>query len=126
MKQKTKINTIRLALASAIIGLLAWKGSTTVNIAIGLNIVIIMALITYTRKKYPERYMKDERTNKLSAYAASWSWMITFITVTILFWIDYVKYIEFSASQMINIIFWLMLLSLMIARWVVFTKGDAE
>ena len=126
MKQNTKINIVRLALASAIIGLLAWKGFTAENIIIGLNIVILMVLITYTRKKYPERYMKDERTRKLSAYAASWSWLITFITVTILFWIDYVKYIDFSASQMINIIFWLMLSSLMIARWVVFSKGDTE
>ncbi|MEA1924875.1 MAG: hypothetical protein U9M95_03305 [Candidatus Altiarchaeota archaeon] len=85
-----------------------------------------MALITYTRKKYPERYMKDERTKKLSAYAASGSWLITFITVTILFWMDYVGYIEFSASQIINIIFWLMLLSITITGWMVFSKDDTQ
>jgi len=126
MKQNTKIHIVKVALALMIITLLAWKGPTPETISIGINIILIIALITYMRAKYPERYMKDERTDKLAAHAASWSWMITFITVTILFWIDYVKYIEFTATQIINIIFWLMLFSIMITRWIIHSKGDIK
>lgn len=56
--------------------------------------------------------MPDERLARaLGARALSYSWLLTFVLVNILFWIDYIKVLTLSASHILGILLFTMTLS---------------
>jgi hypothetical protein len=82
-----------------------------------------MAAITLMKRKYPEKYHKDEMTKKIGAYTASWSWMITLLVVTFLFWFDYLGMMPLSASQVILIVFITMISTVIVFRAILMRRG---
>ena len=38
-----------------------------------------------------EKYQTDERLKKLSSYAVAWSWTISLMVVTFIYWLNYLK-----------------------------------
>ncbi len=54
----------------------------------------------------------DERTRKLSAFAATYSWFITFMLVNILFLLDYFGRLTITVSQTLGVIFFIMLVTM--------------
>jgi drug/metabolite transporter (DMT)-like permease len=61
-----------------------------------INIGAIILFVTFIRaKRYRNGPVKDERTIKIGAYGLSYSWLITFILIALLFWVE-----EFGISQM--------------------------
>lgn len=115
-----------IALAAFILTILFLKGMNGESISIAANIIVVVAAISFFRRRYPERYKKDERTIKLSSYAASWSWLATLITVALLFWIDYLGIYTLAVGQIISIIMFVMIITLVIFRWHFERKGDIQ
>ncbi len=107
-----------------VISLLLWNGVNEVTISAAASILAVIILASFIRKRHPERYQKDERISKLSAYASTWSWFFTFMLVAILFWVDYLKIIEMTPTMVIGIIFAFMAGSVMIFKWHFMRKGD--
>lgn len=66
----------------------------------------------------------DERTRKLGSAALSFSWLLTFILINVMFWIDYFSWIELTVGQVIGVIMFFMVLSGSILQWLYRKKGD--
>jgi len=66
---------------------------------------------------------QDERTRQLGSRAVSYSWLITLVIVTIIFWADYLDIIKVTLSQGLGIILFTMVLSAGILQWILKRKG---
>ncbi len=114
----------KVTMIAVMLSLLLWFRFDQMSITISASIFLSMAAIMMMRKRYPERYRKDERTQKVSAYAASWSWMVTLLVVTFLFWFDYLGMNIFTAGQTITVVFLTMVASIIAFRIIAFRRGD--
>ncbi len=123
MKDETKWFVVKVAMIAVMLGLLLWRRFDQMSMMVSMNIVLAMAAIMMLRRKYPERYKKDEMTRKVGAISASWSWMITLFMVTFLFWFDYLELMPLSASQVITLTFATMIASVLIFRAYFMKKG---
>jgi hypothetical protein len=95
------------------------------NILINIGVAIIAVLLVRLRRtgNLPE---KDERTNKLGAYGLSYSWFITFLALNLLFWIDRLHFAQLTVSNVIFILFILMLVTAKGFQWYFLSKGDVD
>jgi drug/metabolite transporter (DMT)-like permease len=101
-----------------------------------IDIVIILALfvagatslITGFSKYlgYRKSSRTDERIRKLSAFATTYSWFITFVLVNILFLLDYFDRLTITVSQTLGLIFFVMLLTMVGMNMYFKRKGYAE
>lgn len=73
------------------------------------TILIVIAVLAHNR--YGAGITQDERTRTLGARALSYSWLLTFFLVNVLFWIDYTKVLTLSASHILGILLFTMTLS---------------
>jgi len=85
------------------------------------TIITVIGVIHFN--KFGARLTQDERTRKLGAIALSYSWLITFVTLNIIFWIDYLKIIGLTISQVLGIMLFVMVLSAGILQWILKRKG---
>ncbi|RLJ00696.1 MAG: hypothetical protein DRP06_01480 [Candidatus Aenigmatarchaeota archaeon] len=101
-----------------------------------IDIVIILALVvagvtsTITGFSkyfgYRESPRTDERTRKLSAFATTYSWFITFVLVNILFLLDYFGRLTITVSQTLGLLFFVMLITLIYFNMYFKRKGDVK
>lgn len=126
MKTDSRWTVVRIALIIGMLFLLLWTGINETSVSMAANILIVIVIISFLRYRYPERYQKDERTKKLSSYAASWSWLITLVTIALLFWLLYLDIFELSATQVLSIVLFVMILTLIVFYWYFSRKGDME
>ena len=124
MKSENKIIISKIIFGAVVISLLLLRGVDEITISATTSILAVIILSSFLRKRHPDRYQKDERISKLSAYASTWSWFFTFMLVAVLFWVDYLKLIEMDATMVIGIIFAFMAGSVMIFKWHFMRKGD--
>lgn len=87
------------------------------------TVIIITSLLKYSA--YGE-VQHDERTRKLGSAALSFSWLLTFILVNVLFWVDYFDWVELTVGQLIGVILFFMVLSGSILQWLYRKKGDLD
>jgi len=66
----------------------------------------------------------DERTRKLGAFAASWSWFLTLLAISVLFWLDYLEIFRFSSQELIGFTLFFMVFTMIAFRWHLARKGD--
>jgi len=89
----------------------------TIDIVIILVLLVagVTSLMTGFSKYlgYRETPRTDERTRKLSAFATTYSWFITFVLVNILFLLDYFGRLTITVSQTLGLIFFVMLLTML-------------
>ena len=117
------------AIAAVVIGILASilqvGDEETSNILINIGVAIIAVLLVRLRRtgNLPE---KDERTKKLGAYGLSYSWFITFLMLNLLFWIDRLHFAQLTVSNVIFILFILMLVTAKGFQWYFLSKGDVD
>jgi uncharacterized membrane protein len=117
------------AIAAVVIGILAsilQVGDEEIsNILINIGVAIIAVLLVRLRRtgNLPE---KDERTKKLGAYGLSYSWFITFLMLNLLFWIDRLHFAQLTVSNVIFILFILMLVTAKGFQWYFLSKGDVD
>lgn len=126
MKTESRWTAVRIALVIVMLFLLFWNGINETSVSIATNIIIVVVIISFLRYRYPERYQKDERTKKLSSYAASWSWLITLVIIALLFWINYLGIIELIATQVLGIVLFVMIITMIAFYWYFNRIGDVE
>lgn len=64
------------------------KGNQTTGVGF-INAGSIVLFITFIRaRRYRKGPVKDERTIKIGAYGLSYSWLITLILISLLFWVE--------------------------------------
>ncbi|MEA3343993.1 MAG: hypothetical protein U9Q92_07580 [archaeon] len=85
------------------------------------TIMAVIGVIHYN--KFGAGLTQDERTRKLGSRALSYSWLITFVMLNIIFWIDYLNIIKITLSQGLGIILFTMVLSAGILQWILKRKG---
>jgi len=104
--------------------------SETIDIVIILALLVagVIGLITGFSKYlgYREDPRTDERTRKLSAFATTYSWFITFVLVNILFLLDYFGRLTITVSQILGLIFFVMLVTMFGMNVYFKQKGYAE
>ncbi|WP_048198227.1 hypothetical protein [Methanocella arvoryzae] len=119
---------LALGLAVAAMGIAAWalagEGSQQWAIS-GVVAGLIMALAG-AAGALGKRRGGDERTAKLSAYAASWSWFSAVVVTSALFLLNYYGVVKADSNQALGLIL-LTLLGTMVAFNAYYrTRGDIE
>lgn len=78
--------------------------------------IILVVIKTIQLNKYGAGVNQDERTRKISNKGISYSWLITFVFLNLLFWADVLKVVNLDLSQGISLIFFVMIISTVIAK----------
>lgn len=92
-------------------------------LSIGVTMIIIAVFRKLRKKTMPE---KDERIKKLSMYGLGYSWIVTFLVITIFFWFDYFGFVNISTQQYYSVVFVTMILSAVAFQTFLYKKGDVE
>lgn len=85
------------------------------------TIMIVIAVIAHNR--YGAGITQDERTRALGTRALSYSWLLTFVLINILFWIDYTKVLTLTKDHILGILFFSMTLSASIFQFFLKKRG---
>lgn len=88
------------------------------------TILVVIAVISHNR--YGAGITQDERTRNIGARALAYSWLLTFVLVNILFWIDYTDVFEISASGVLGILLFTMVLSSSITQSILKRRGSFD
>lgn len=78
------------------------------------------------KKRTADMPESDERTKKLGAYAATYSWLLTLVLIAVLFWVDYFSIFKLTVTQALGTTLFVMVLSMNVFRWYFGRKGDVE
>jgi hypothetical protein len=92
-------------------------------LSIGITMVIIAVFRKIRKKTMPE---KDERIKKLSMYGLGYSWITTFLVITIFFWFDYFGFVDITTQQYYSVVFVTMIVSAVAFQKFLYKKGDVE
>lgn len=92
-------------------------------ITMGLVMSVMAVFRLFRREDLP---YKDERTTKLAAYGISYSWLLTLVLITVLYWVEILELAELNAKTTLSILLFVMLISGNIFRWYFMQKGDVE
>ena len=95
----------------------------TISITVGIVLVASSILRFVRNKDLPE---KDERTIKISNTALSYSWLITLIFISIIFWVDYLNIYELTVAQVIGAVYFVMIAVAMVFMGYFKNKGDVK
>ena len=104
--------------------------SETIDIVIILALLVagVISLITGFSKYlgYRESPRTDERTRKIGAFAATYSWFTTFVLINILFLLNYFGRLTITVSQVLALLFFVMLVTMLGMNMYFKQKGYAE
>jgi len=92
-------------------------------ISMGLVIFVMTAFRLFRRGDLPDR---DERTKKLAAYGITYSWLLTLVLITVLYWVEFFKLAELTTETVLGILLFFMVISANVFRWYFMQKGDVE
>lgn len=92
-------------------------------LSIGITMIIIAVFRKIKKRTMPE---KDERIKKLTMYGLGYSWITTFLVITIFFWFDYFGFVKITTQQYYSVVFVTMILSATIFQKFLYRKGDVE
>ncbi|WP_255336001.1 hypothetical protein [Methanosarcina sp. KYL-1] len=120
--------TLFLGIALMVAGMLSAAFLEVDTLAIGLiNAGLIIFLVTafrlFRQGELPDR---DERTKKLAAYGITYSWLLTLVLITILYWVEYFDLARLTAEAVLGILLFFMIISANVFRWYFMQKGDVE
>ncbi|MBD3299916.1 MAG: hypothetical protein GF347_01040, partial [Candidatus Moranbacteria bacterium] len=77
-----------------------------------LNGGIVLSVVSILKfNRFGAGVTQDEMTRNFSSQSLSYSWLITFVAVNIMFWMDYLGVYKFSAQSIFTIIIFLMMFS---------------
>ena len=127
IKKAKKMMIVKIFIIVAMLGsMLYFRGADSASISVASSIVAVVLMTTLVRWKKPEAYKKDERIVKLSSYAGTWSWYVSLLAVTALFWTNYLGILNWNASDVISAIFFVMVSSILAFRFYFMKRGDVE
>ena len=76
--------------------------------------------------RYGEGPETDERTKKVSAFALSYSWLVTLVLVNVLFLMEEFSVLAMTAGQALGSIISVMIVVPILFQWYFRRKGDVE
>ncbi|MBA2862009.1 hypothetical protein [Methanococcus maripaludis] len=88
--------------------------------------VILIIYNLYYHIKYCEVPSKDERIRKIANAGLAYSWVLTFLVMNLIFWVDYFNWFEITVAQVIGIIYFVMLISALLFQQYFKRQGDVE
>lgn len=94
---------------------------SSLMVMIGLVILAVAVVRHWRFRDEPER---DERTQKIGAYAISYSWLLTIVFLALLFWVDYLGVVALTVEAVLLSAILLMGLSARLFQWYLFRQGD--
>jgi hypothetical protein len=126
-RPKTMWVIVQAAILAALLLAVLWSGANTVSVSAMMSLIIAVLIVWVVRLKrtvdVPE---SDERTKKLGAYAATYSWLLTLVLIAVLFWVDYFTVVTLTVAQALGTTLFVMVLSMNVFRWYFSGKGDVE
>lgn len=118
---------VQIALVAALVLTVLWRGVNTQSVSIVISMVIAVFIVWFVQwKRMAELPDRDERTKKLGAYAAAYSWLVTLVLVAVLFWVDYLAVVKLTVTQVLSVTLLVMVLSLNVFRWYFLRRGDMD
>jgi hypothetical protein len=124
MKAQT-IFQLGLLLAFVGIGLQIMGGDNLMVVGTSVSTIgIILTLRGYIMERSPDRMKKDERSKKISAWAASYSWITMIFVLLAIFWINKFQIFQFSVDAVVGIVYIAMVVSLIVFKYYFNNKGD--
>lgn len=119
---------LALGLAVTALGITAWvlvgEGSQQYAIS-GVIAGLIIALVGGAGA-LGKRETGDERTAKLSAYAASWSWFSAVVVTSALFLLNYYGIVKADTTQVLGLVLLTLLATLVAFNAYFRMRGDVE
>ncbi|MBD3389026.1 MAG: hypothetical protein GF416_08065 [Candidatus Altiarchaeales archaeon] len=107
-------------------GLAAGDVHPSVNATV-MTCGLILILRGVRLRRHGEEALKcDERTRKLGAWAATYSWFATLMATSILYWLDYLDILKLQPEIIYGTIVMFMSFSMLAFRWVLAWKGDVS
>ncbi|WP_459202603.1 hypothetical protein [Methanococcus sp. CF] len=88
--------------------------------------VILIIYNLYYHIKYREVPSKDERIRKIANAGLAYSWVLTFLIMNLIFWVDYFKWLEITVQQVIGLIYFVMIISALLFQQYFKRQGDVE
>jgi len=127
IKNAKKMLLVKILIIFTMLGsMLYFRGANSASISVASSIVAVAVITTIIRWKKPEAYKKDERTVKLSSYAGTWSWYVSLLVVTALFWTNYLGLLEWGVNDILSIIFFTMTATILGFRFYFMRRGDVQ
>jgi UDP-N-acetylmuramyl pentapeptide phosphotransferase/UDP-N-acetylglucosamine-1-phosphate transferase len=129
MKKQTKAWWLiaKGAVLAALMLAVLWRGVNTVSVSAVISMIIAAIVVGFLRwKRTAEVSEGDERTKKLGAYAATYSWLLTLVLIAVLFWVDYFTVVKMTVAQALGTTLFVMVLSMNMFRWYFYRLGDVE
>lgn len=102
------------------------KSATAPMSTVVMSILIISVFAMAKDKGMLEKSWHDERTQKISGRAFTYSWLATFLFVCTLVGLDAFNMLTVTVSQVLAIIFFFMLIASIMINWHYDKKGDVE
>jgi hypothetical protein len=95
-----------------------------VSIMTALGVIFIVMGLRMTKSR--DLYKGDERTRKIWAYSAAYSWWLTYIAIAILYFIDYTKLASLTVDSVLGILLFTIAITQIVISWIMSRKGDVQ
>lgn len=128
MKNKNKypLTTFVSGLILILLGVIYFLTAIGKNLVslIFINTGLILAVISILKlNKLGAGTKQDERTRQLAGIGLSYSWLLTFVILNLLFWLDWLNLIDLNLSQGVSLTIFVMIISASLFKWQLNTKG---
>ncbi|MEF2175603.1 MAG: hypothetical protein V3575_03960 [Candidatus Absconditabacteria bacterium] len=90
-----------------------------------MGLVLIISNLIYI-KRGDANYKKDERTKKIAAYAAFYSWLITILGVSVIYLMTKLQFVTLALEEFLSFLILFMVVSLYIFYYYFSSKGDIQ
>ena len=90
-------------------------------VSAGVVMVIVAVITGFSRQG---EVLSDERTKRIGAYGAAYSWALTSVLILAFLWLDFLGLASFDLQGTLLVLLFTMLLSARIFQWYLFRQGD--
>jgi hypothetical protein len=82
--------------------------------------IIILVIATFRYNKLGAGIAQDEMTRQVSSRSLSYSWLLTFATLNVIFWLDYSGIISLEVQHLLGLLIFLMIFSSALFKKIIF------
>ena len=82
--------------------------------------IIILVIATFRYNKLGAGIAQDEMTRQISSRSLSYSWLLTFVTLNVIFWLDYSGIISLEVQHLLGLLIFLMIFSSALFKKIIF------
>ena len=91
---------VQIALLAVLVFAVLWRGVNTRSVSTVISMITVVFVVWFLKwKRMGELPERDERTKKLGAYAATYSWLVTLMLIALLFWVDYLAVVILTVTD---------------------------